>query len=66
MKKLLTIFRDLHNDKSGAAFIEYTVLLGVILAASIAVIAAVGTWAAGVWVDLETQLVPNPVPVPVP
>ena len=52
MKKLLTIFRDLHDDKSGAAFIEYTVLLGVILAASIATIALVGTWAAGIWTTL--------------
>ncbi len=32
MKKFVTMFRDLHEDKSGAAFIEYTVLLGVILA----------------------------------
>jgi len=58
MKKLLTIFRDLHDDKSGAAFIEYTVLLGVILVASIATIAAVGLWAANRWVALNTAVNP--------
>ena len=58
MKKLLATFRDLHDDKSGAAFIEYTVLLGVILAASIAVIAAVGLWANGVWTTLNTAVNP--------
>ncbi len=59
MKKLLATFRDLHDDKSGAAFIEYTVLLGVILAASIAVIAAVGTWAGNTWTLLNTALCLN-------
>ena len=49
MKKLLTIVRDLHEDKSGAAFIEYTALLGVILAVGIGLLTAVGTWAGGVW-----------------
>ena len=56
MKKLLTTVRDLHDDKSGAAFVEYTVLLGVILAASIFVISAVGLWASGVWGDLCASL----------
>ena len=56
MTKLVNLFRDLHEDKSGAAFIEYTVLLGVILVASIATIAAVGTWANGRWTLLNTTL----------
>jgi Flp pilus assembly pilin Flp len=58
MKKLVSLARDLNKDESGASFIEYTVLLGVILAASIAVIAAVGTWASGVWVSLNGQVNP--------
>ena len=33
MTKLVALARHLHDDKSGAAFIEYTVLLGVILVA---------------------------------
>lgn len=56
MKKFLTIVRDLHEDKSGAAFIEYTALLGVILAVGIGVLAAVGTWASGTWTYLCTKL----------
>lgn len=58
MTKLGHLFRDLHDDKSGAAFVEYTVLLGVILVASIATIAAVGTWAGTVWVALNTEVNP--------
>ena len=52
MKKFLRIFAELNDDKSGASFIEYTVLLGVILAVSIGTISAVGTWADGVWTGL--------------
>ena len=61
VNKLSQIWRladDLHNDRSGAAFIEYTVLLGVILVASIATIAAVGTWASNQWVALNTAVNP--------
>ena len=58
MTKLLNLARNLHEDKSGAAFIEYTVLLGVILVASIATVAAVGTWAAGRWTALNTAVNP--------
>ena len=58
MKNLVKNIRDLHNDESGAAFIEYTVLLGVILAASIATIALVGDWADNVWTNLETAVSP--------
>ncbi len=48
--------RDLHEDKSGAAFIEYTALLGVILAVGIAVLTAVGGWANTTWRTLCTSL----------
>ncbi|MDE2383157.1 MAG: Flp family type IVb pilin [Alphaproteobacteria bacterium] len=47
---------SLHRGEEGAAFIEYTVLLGVILAASVATVAAVGTWAAGKWNTLNAAL----------
>jgi Flp pilus assembly pilin Flp len=56
MKKFLTLFRDLHEDKSGASFIEYTALLGVILAVGLVVLAQVGTWANGTWTYLCTTL----------
>ena len=56
MKKIVTFFRDLHEDKRGAAFIEYTALLGVILAVGIGLLTAVGTWADGVWTYLCNSL----------
>lgn len=56
MKTLVSFFRDLHEDKSGAAFIEYTALLGVILAVGLAILTSVGTWASTVWTTLCTAL----------
>ncbi len=58
MTKLLTLARALHTEEDGAAFIEYTVLLGVILVASIATVGLVGTWAAGRWTALNTAVQP--------
>ena len=56
MKKFLTLFRDLHEDKSGVTFIEYTALLGVILAVGLVVLTNVGTWAFDTWTLLCTAL----------
>ncbi len=56
MKTLVSFFRDLHEDKSGAAFIEYTALLGVILAVGLAILTSVGTWATGTWTYLCNNL----------
>ena len=56
MSNIVTFFRDLHQDNSGASFIEYTALLGVILAVGIGVLGAVGGWADGTWSYLCTQL----------
>ena len=58
MEKLGTLLRDLHNDKNGAAFIEYTVLLGVILAVGVGIIVAVGQWANNRWATLNTAVNP--------
>ena len=49
MKSIVSFFRALHADDSGAAFIEYTALLGVILAVGLALLAAVGGWASSQW-----------------
>ena len=56
MTNVISTYRQLRDDEDGASFIEYTVLLGVILAVSIGVISAVGNWAGSVWVDLNTQV----------
>ena len=58
MEKLGTFIRDLHDDQSGAAFIEYTVLLGVILAVGVGLVVAVGSWANNRWTALNTAVNP--------
>lgn len=58
MKSIAPLLRAFHADDRGAAFIEYTALLGVILAVGIAVLTAVGTWANGRWTRLNTSLTP--------
>jgi Flp pilus assembly pilin Flp len=50
IKKLTSKFI---KDESGASFLEYTVLLGIILVASIVTIQAVGLWAANQWAALN-------------
>ena len=52
MKKIVTFFHDLHEDESGVSFIEYTALLGVILAVGLGILTSVGTWAHDVWAAL--------------
>ena len=56
MKSIVSLFRALHADDSGAAFIEYTALLGVILAVGLAILAAVGGWINSVWSSLCSNL----------
>ena len=50
------LIRALHDDKSGAAFIEYTALLGVILAVGLVLLTTVGTWASTTWTYLCNKL----------
>ena len=58
MEQMLIFLGKLHKEESGAAFIEYTVLLGVILVVSIGVIGAIGTWANGEWSLLNSSVNP--------
>lgn len=60
MKTISNFLRAFNQDDSGAAFIEYTALLGVILAVGIAVLATVGQWANARWLRLNTQLANSP------
>jgi pilus assembly protein Flp/PilA len=48
--------RELRENEDGAALIEYTVLLGVLLVAVIATIGLVGTWVLGQWQALQGAL----------
>jgi pilus assembly protein Flp/PilA len=56
MNALKSFFLDLQRDEDGAAFLEYTVLLGIILAVSVAIIFTIGGWAGQIWVALCSQL----------
>jgi pilus assembly protein Flp/PilA len=56
MKKALELVRGLRRDEEGAALIEYTVLLGIMLVAVIGTIVAVGTWITGKWTALSGAL----------
>ena len=56
MKLSITTLRELHDDKSGVSFIEYTALLGVILAVGLAVLTGVGNWANETWKALCTAV----------
>ncbi len=56
MRKALTVLDRLTNDEDGAALIEYTVLLGILLVAVVATIGLVGTWVSGQWTNLNTAL----------
>ena len=56
MKKLMTMARQFRDDENGAALIEYTVLLGILLVAVIVTIVAVGGWISNQWTALQGQL----------
>jgi pilus assembly protein Flp/PilA len=44
------------NDEDGAALIEYTVLIGLMLVGVVITIGLVGTWVAGQWTALNAAL----------
>ena len=56
MRAVTALVRKLSVDEEGAALIEYTVLLGILLVAVIATIVLVGTWVNGKWTALQGQL----------
>ena len=59
MRKILNTMTKFQKDEDGAALIEYTVLLSILLVAVIATITLVGTWISGRWIALNALL---PVP----
>jgi len=56
MTKTKRVLRRLQSDEGGAALVEYTVLLGILLVAVIATIIAVGGWVNGKWTALNAAL----------
>ncbi|RUU15492.1 Flp family type IVb pilin [Mesorhizobium sp. M7A.T.Ca.TU.009.01.3.2] len=53
MRKMLAQFRD---DDSGAAMVEYSILIGIIAAASIVTVIAIGAWVNGSFSNLCNSL----------
>jgi pilus assembly protein Flp/PilA len=52
----IQLIKKLGKDEDGAALIEYTVLLGIMLVAVIATIGVVGAWITGQWTALSGAL----------
>jgi pilus assembly protein Flp/PilA len=59
MRKALEQIRKFGRDENGAALVEYTVLLGIMLVAVIATISLVGGWVNTKWTALWTALSVN-------
>ena len=56
MRQILGKIAGLRRDEDGAALIEYTVLLGILLVAVIVTIGLVGAWVSGQWTALSGAL----------
>ena len=56
MTKALNMVKCFARDEEGAALIEYTVLLGIMLVAVIATITLVGGWIHNEWTALQAAL----------
>ena len=59
MSKALQTLKRLGRDEEGAALVEYTVLLGIMLVAVVATIGLVGGWVNTKWTALWTALSAN-------
>ena len=53
---MLVALQRLKSDEEGAALIEYTVLLGIMLVAVIATIVLVGGWISTKWTALYSAI----------
>ena len=56
MTKVVQMFKSFAKDEEGAALIEYTVLLGILLVAVITTITLVGGWINNQWTTLQGAL----------
>jgi pilus assembly protein Flp/PilA len=59
MGKTLRLMKKFADDESGAALVEYTVLLGIMLVAVVATIGLVGGWVNSKWAALWAALSAN-------
>lgn len=56
MRNVTSALGEFKNDEDGAALIEYTVLVGLMLVGVVATVGLVGTWVSGQWTALHTAL----------
>jgi pilus assembly protein Flp/PilA len=56
MRKVKGLLASVCEDDDGAALVEYTVLLGILLVAVIITIVWVGGWVSGHWTNLQAVL----------
>lgn len=54
--KAQVAWHSFKKSESGAALVEYSLLIGLITVAVVATIVLVGTWVNGRWVALEATL----------
>jgi pilus assembly protein Flp/PilA len=59
MRKAVQLMKRLGHDEEGAALVEYTVLLGIMLVAVITTIGLVGGWMTTKWTALWSALSAN-------
>jgi len=59
MRNAMQVMKRLARDEEGAALVEYTVLLGIMLVAVITTIGLVGGWMTTKWTALWTALSAN-------
>ena len=58
MTNVWNLIQKLRRDEDGAALIEYTVLLGILVVAVVATIVAVGGWVNVQWTTLNNAINP--------
>jgi len=56
MTSVTTRIAHFLRDESGAALLEYTVLIGLILSAVMVAIASIATWVGDKWTTLNSTL----------
>ena len=59
MREISQLIKRLGRDEEGAALVEYTVLLGIMLVAVITTIGLVGGWMSTKWTALWSALSTN-------
>jgi pilus assembly protein Flp/PilA len=56
MRKFLGTLQKASEDEDGAALVEYTVLLGIVMVTVITSVLLVGSWVGTQWVNLQATL----------